>query len=72
VIPYEWIIRLQPLFGLVLEVNENGKVVRSLTYAKNTRIGFISEAFEYNGKLLLGSFRNQLLGICDVPQSLIT
>jgi len=48
-------------YGLVLEMDQNGKIVRSL-HATNGSIRFISEATEYDNHLYLGSPWHEFLG----------
>jgi sugar lactone lactonase YvrE len=64
-IPPQILFTYEPRFGLILEVDEQGQVIRSLA-GLGPDIGFLTEAYEFNDKLLLGSFRNQFIGISSL------
>jgi len=50
-----------PPYGLVAELDENGKVVES--YQDPTgRTAWLSEAIEWEGYMYLASFKNSFLG----------
>jgi len=47
-----------PKLGAVLELNQDGEVVRGLYDPKGEKIHSITSVIEHNGKLYLGGFRN--------------
>lgn len=50
-----------PSYGMILEFNENGKILRSY-HSPSGAVTHISEILEHNGYLYLGSWRNRYLG----------
>ncbi|XP_055945476.1 adipocyte plasma membrane-associated protein-like isoform X2 [Argiope bruennichi] len=48
-------------YGLVLEFDDKGNILRSF-HSPSGKITHLSEAFEHNGYLYLGSWRNKYLG----------
>ncbi|KAL1414763.1 hypothetical protein MTO96_007233 [Rhipicephalus appendiculatus] len=57
-----WILyEAVPKYGLIVELDASGKVVRSL-HSPAGKIHLISEVLEHNGHLYLGSFRNRFIG----------
>lgn len=62
-LPSSWFLHFQPRFGLVLEIDENARVLSALTAERDSPspLAFLSEAFEFDSKLLLGSFHNPYL-----------
>ncbi|CAN7999513.1 unnamed protein product, partial [Ixodes pacificus] len=57
-----WILyETLPKYGLVVEVDARGNVLRSL-HSPGKKISFISEVLEHDGYLYLGSFRNPFVG----------
>ncbi|CAL1270471.1 unnamed protein product [Larinioides sclopetarius] len=48
-------------YGLALEFDDKGKILRSF-HSPSGKVSHLSEAFEHNGYLYLGSWRNKYLG----------
>ena len=51
--------------GLILEINKNGHIVRSLMDLDAEKFGFISEVEDDAGVLYLGSFIKPYIGRVD-------
>ncbi|KAH8028507.1 hypothetical protein HPB51_017602 [Rhipicephalus microplus] len=57
-----WILyEAVPKYGLIVELDASGKVVRSL-HSPAGKIHLLSEVLEHDGHLYLGSFRNRFIG----------
>lgn len=50
-----------PKYGLVVELDAGGHIVRSL-HSPQHKIHMLSEVLEHEGHLYLGSYRNPFLG----------
>jgi hypothetical protein len=61
-VPQEWIIKLVPKYGLIIEVSDTGKIIRSFQDPGGQVIEGASEAHEENGVLYLGSYFANFLG----------
>ncbi|GIX98076.1 adipocyte plasma membrane-associated protein [Caerostris extrusa] len=48
-------------YGLVIEFDDSGKIIRSF-HSPTGKVSHLSEAFEHNGYLYLGSWRNKYIG----------
>ena len=59
-LPQNLILKLIPKYGLVVAINEEGKVVETLQDPSG-QIAYISEAKYHDGYLYFGSYRNQFL-----------
>ncbi len=55
-------------YGLILELDENGKVLRSLQDADGNHYPFITSVQEHQGMLYLGSLFNDSIGRIPLPQ----
>lgn len=55
------LVQAIPIHGLITELDENGKIMKSL-HSPDGKIGFISEVLEHDGYLYLGSWHNKFLG----------
>lgn len=68
IIPKQLIQRLQPAMGMVIEIDDQGKILSMLCDTQYPpRVSFISEAFEYQNLLLFGSFHSSFLAFIDFP-----
>ncbi|XP_031572251.1 adipocyte plasma membrane-associated protein-like [Actinia tenebrosa] len=61
-IPQEWIIKLVPKYGLILEVSDAGRILRSFHDPGGQVVSSASEVHEENGVLYIGSYFDTFLG----------
>lgn len=61
-VPQEWIAKLVPRYGLVIELSEEGNLKSSLHDAGGVVISEVSEVHDENGILYLGSYKAPYLG----------
>jgi hypothetical protein len=54
-----------PKYGLVLEYDLNGKLLKSWHDPTGKTISVISHAELHNNKIYLGSFHNDFIGVVD-------
>ncbi|KAL8615677.1 hypothetical protein ACOMHN_034827 [Nucella lapillus] len=60
--PKDQLMKRAPKYGMVLELNQQGQIIRSLHDPHGVNYGAISEVDEYNGNLYLGSFKASFVG----------
>ncbi|GFT39149.1 adipocyte plasma membrane-associated protein [Trichonephila clavipes] len=48
-------------YGMIIEFNDKGQIIRSL-HSPSGKVSHLSEVFEHNGYLYLGSWRNHYIG----------
>jgi sugar lactone lactonase YvrE len=66
-LPQEFIVSFIPAWGLVVELDEEGRLVDTWQDPSG-RTAWISEALEWKGYLYLGSFRNPFLGRIPIDE----
>eukprot|EP01119_Soliformovum_irregulare_P010765 TRINITY_DN2654_c0_g2_i1.p1 TRINITY_DN2654_c0_g2~~TRINITY_DN2654_c0_g2_i1.p1 ORF type:complete len:385 (-),score=97.74 TRINITY_DN2654_c0_g2_i1:8-1162(-) len=66
IIPQSWILKLAPIRGMILALDKNGHVIKTLQ-DESGNFGFFSEVKFHENFLYLGSFRNSYLGRLKLP-----
>jgi len=69
IFPTSFILLYNPPSGMVVAINQEGKIVKSL-FDPSGEIQFVSEVAEQNGYLFIGSWRNDYIALVDGRQYL--
>ena len=62
-------MKLAPKYGLVVEYNDKGEIVRSLHDPTGKTIPSVSEVHDEDGILYLGSYNQPYLGKLDLREA---
>lgn len=66
ILPRDGFTKLAPKYGLIIHVNEKGKIDRSLHDTSGSVIDKVSQVLEFGDHLYLGSFGAPFLGRLNV------
>lgn len=64
ILPYRWLVSLVPLTGMLAALDERGELIE-LHLDRSGRTPWISEAVEWRGRLVLGSWFNPFLAVTE-------
>lgn len=60
------LLKFLPKYGLIIELDSQGKIIRSLHDPRASVISSVSEVEDVNGVLYLGSFQAPFIGKLDL------